>query len=374
MNRLFIIVPIVVVALLVIVVLSGTFYIVDEGRQVVITQFGRIIGEPITEPGLHTKLPFVQTANYFEKRLLDWEGDRTVIKTVEQKFISIEVFARWRITDPKLYLQTVAGRFEVASSRLDAIIDPIVRDVMANFELRELVRSDTERVIYERVLRGTTEAGEALPAEIDFSGASGALTAEQLEALAVSAAEEAEGGAEQEAPDIFQDLARQERELFELRAWRIENGRNYITREVFERAGTQVERFGIELVDVRILRINYLPETRQQVFNRMIADRQRVTARYISEGQQRSAELRGTKDRLVREIQSLAQEQELLILGEGEAQSIQIYADAYNQDSEFYRFYKTLETLRTTMDADTWLILSTDSEFYSILQRLEVRR
>lgn len=376
MNRLMIIVPIVVVLLIVLIVLSGALYIIDESKQVVITQFGKIIGEPITEPGLHIKMPFVQEANYFEKRLLDWEGEKTVIKTVEQKFIYVEVYARWRIADPKLFLQTVAGRFEIASSRLDAIIDPIVRDVIANYELRELVRSDTERVIYERVLKGTTEAAEAIETGGDIPLTPGALTEEQLQAQA-DEAERVRDEEEQEErafQDLFESIDEQEKELFELLAWRIEKGREFISQEIFRKAKEQVTRFGIDLVDVRILRINYQPETRQQVYNRMIAERQRVTARYISEGEQKSAELLGTKDRLVKEIQSKAREQELKILGEGEAQAINIYAEAYSRDSAFYGFYKTLETLRNTVDEGTWLILSTDSELYRILKSVGALR
>jgi len=370
MNRQLIVIGIVVaVVLIAVIIFSGAVYIVDESEQAVITQFGKIIGEPITEPGLHFKTPWIQEARKFDKRLLDWEGEKTVIKTVEQKFIYVEVFARWRITDPKLFLETVAGSFEIASSRLDAIIDPVVRDVIANYELSELVRSDTDRVIYERVIKGTSEYGEPvkrgqIPEEV-------ARQAEPTVAVETTGDETSE---EKPGDNIFKGIDAQERDLFEFRARRIEKGRFHITQEIFRKAKKEVERFGIELADVRILRINYQPETRNQVYNRMIAERKRVTARYISQGQQKSAELLGTKDRMQREIDSKAREQELRILGEGEAEAIATYAAAYNRDPAFYRFYKTLETLKTTVDKGTWLIISTDSDFYKILNRLGALR
>ena len=361
MNRTIIFVAIAVVALVAIVILSGAFYIVDEAEQVVITQFGKIIGEPVTEPGLHFKTPFIQEAKTFPKRLLDWEGEKTVIKTIEQKFIYVEVFARWRVTDPKLFLQTVAGRIEIAQSRLDAVIDPIVRDVIAKYELAELVRSDTERTIYERVLKGTSTTGEAVEVED---------VPEDIVTTPTTAAAQEQP---EEVEDIFQSIDEQESQLFEMRASRITQGRTFITQEIFRKAKEQVDRFGMDIADVRILRINYQPQTRTQVYNRMIAERKRVTARYISEGQQKSAELLGSKDRLLKEIESKAQEQELRILGEGEATAVATYAAAYNADPEFYKFYKTLETLKATVDETTWLILSTDSEFYRILTRLTQR-
>jgi membrane protease subunit HflC len=370
-NKILIIIGVIVVAFLAIFMLSGAVYIVAENEQAVITQFGKIIGDPITEPGMHFKTPFIQEARMFEKRILDWEGEKTVIKTVEQKFIYVEVYGRWRITDPRLFLQTVAGSFEVASSRLDAIIDPIVRDVIAKYELSELVRSDTQRVIYERVIRGTTDVGEAVDIDTVPMTSAATLTQSQLETRQREASQqpktEAEGETEE---DVFSGIDAQERQLFELRARRIEKGRFFITQEIMRKAKEQVKRFGIDLVDVRILRINYQPETRNQVYNRMIAERKRVTARYISEGQQKAAELLGTKDRLQREIDSMAREQELRILGEGEATAITTYATAYNKDPGFYKFWKGLETLKATVDKDTWMILSTNSEFYRILKSL----
>lgn len=344
-KQLMIIIPIAVVALIIVLAASGAFYTIDESEQVVITQFGKIIGDVITEPGLHVKMPFIHEANYFDKRLLDWEGEKTVSKTLEQKFINVEVYARWRISDPKLLLQTVSGRIETAQSRLDAVIDPIVRDVIARYELKELVRSDRENPILEKVLKGS------IAADIAREGGD----------------EEAQAEAENEEGDVS-SLLSYEQEIYEERESWIEHGRDKITREIFESARTEVTRFGIELADVRIKRINYQPETRRQVYNRMIAERRREEALYISQGEQQAAEINGRRDREVKTIQSQAQEALLKILGEGEAQAIETYARAYQKDAAFYKFYKMLETLRNTVSEETWLILSTDSEFYSIFR------
>lgn len=347
--KMIIIVAAVIVALLIIVVVSGAFYIVDESQQAVITQFGRIIGDPITEPGLHIKAPFIQEANRFDKRLLDWEGEKTVSKTKEQKFISVEVYARWRITDPKLFLTTVAGRMETALSRLDAIIDPIVRDVIARYTLNELVRSDTEKPIIEKVLKGSMAAPSASLRD-------------------QSERESAEPPAE--TGETVEDLLSTEQDIYEERESWISQGRDKITGEIFEIAKEKVTQFGIDLVDVRVKRINYQPETRRQVYNRMIAERKREEALYISQGQQEAAEIQGRKDREIKLIQSKSEEAVLRILGEGEARAIETYAAAYNRDAAFYQFYKTLETLRQTLNKESILILSTDSEFYRILKDL----
>jgi membrane protease subunit HflC len=329
-KKLILIIPIVIVALGFLLSASGTIYTIDESQQVVITQFGEIIGDPITEPGLRFKMPFIQDANYFDKRLLDWEGEKTVSKTKEQKFISVEVYARWRIVDPKVFLQSVAGREETAQSRLDATIDTVVRDIIARYELSELIRSDIENPIVEKVMKGTQASTD--------------IADQAIENILTSS-----------------DSAYEERES------RIQHGREKITGEIFATAKERVTRFGIELADVRIKRINYQPETRRQVYNRMIAERRREEALYISEGQQIAAEIAGRKDREIKTIQSEAQEKVLKILGEGEALAIATYAAAYQRDAGFYKFYKSLETLKLTINDDTMLILSTDGDLYRIL-------
>lgn len=343
MNKLVIIVAVVIIALVVIVIASGAFYTIDESQQVLITQFGEIIGDPIVEPGLHYKTPFIQDANYYDKRLLEWEGEKTVSKTKEQKFINVAVYARWKIVNAKLYRETVSGLFEIASGRLDAIIDPIVRDVIAEYTLTELVRSDTEKVLIERVLKENVQDSEVAIEEAEVTDTREKSILERLD------------------------------ELFEKRESRIQKGRSFIAGEILRKAKGQIAGFGIELVDVRMLSINYQPQTRQQVYRRMIAERNTITALYLSDGESLAAEWQGRKARRVLQIQSAAEKRVQELIGQGEAQAIETYANAYNRDAEFYKFYQTLETLKQTVDNQTWLILSTDSDFYKLLKSLPAR-
>jgi membrane protease subunit HflC len=301
-NTQILLVIVIVVILFALFTLGGSFYIVDESEQVVITQFGKIIGDPIDDPGLHFKMPFIHDANYFDKRLLDWEGEKTVSKTKEQKFISVEVYARWRITNPKLFLQTVSGRIETAMSRLDALIDPVVRDVIARYTLNELVRSDTEKAIIERTLKDATKAINQ-------------------EAIIAGETSQTSGDQDSSGEDAY-DV----REIF------ITQGRDMITKEIFDTAKAQVTRFGIELADVRMIRINYQPETRAQVFKRMIAERNVERDLYISQGEQKAAEIRGKKEFEIKKIQADAAKRVLEIKGEADAEAIMKYANAYSKD------------------------------------------
>lgn len=361
MNKQTIVIAVIVVlAIVALVVLSEAVYIIDETEQVVITQFGKIIGEPITQPGLHVKIPFLQQVNTFEKRLLDWKGEKTVSKTMEQKFINVEVYARWKIIDARTFLQSVSGRIQTALSRLDATIDPIVRDVIARYELKDLVRSDTEKPMIVKVLSGVSSSAAEL------------LDTDVLE-------QEQEGSTGESDPRTSVDMLSQsfkdlEEQIYDQIPDKIEFGRGRIVDEITKAAQSQVGRYGIELVDVRIKRINYQPETRRQVYNRMIAERRSIEALYISQGEQQAAEIQGRKDREVKLIQSRADEIVLKTLGEGEAEAIQIYADAYERDAEFYKFYKSLETLRQTVSDQTMLILSTNSEFYRIFRQVGFAR
>lgn len=358
MNRTMIIVLSAAVALIFLVVIWNTFYIIDESHQVVITQFRKVIGDPITEPGLHMKIPFVHEANYFDKRLLDWEGDKTEVKDSERQFILVEVYARWRIADPTQYLIRVQGKFEIASSRLDAVIDPIVRNVIAENPLREVVRSDTEKTIKEG---GTKTVVAKIPEETETSDES---------AYEV----EVEPSADRDNPDADQEgdgISREEQGVS------ITVGREKIASIILERAKEVVIEYGIELVDVRFKRINYVPETRAEVFNRMVSERKKQSAKYLALGRGEAARIIGRKDGEVREIRSEAEEQVLDIIGEGEAKAIEIYKAAYDQDNtsrDFYKFYKTLETLKKTVGSDTWLILSTDSDLFGIIKSLEALR
>lgn len=295
---------------LIIVVLDAT-YIISETNQVIILQFGKPIGDAVTKPGLHIKVPFIQKTNYFEKRWLEWNGDANQIPTKDKKFIWIDTYARWRISDPLTFFQRVRDE-RGAQSRLDDIIDGETRNAIAKYILDEVVRSTN------RAFEVTEEAG-----------------------------------------------ALSEREV----AVTIEIGRDRITDIILEAASKVTPGFGIELKDVRIKRLNYIEEVQQEVFGRMIAERQRIAAKYRSEGDGRSAEIRGGKDRELKRIQSEAYKTTQEIKGTADAEATKIYAEAYNLDPEFYQFMKTLETYRTIMDKETLILLSTDTEFLKYLKQ-----
>ncbi|HHF42442.1 MAG: protease modulator HflC [Candidatus Aminicenantes bacterium] len=297
--------------LVILIVLTDALYIVSETNQVIITQFGEPIGGAITEPGLHIKVPFIQKANYFEKRWLEWDGDANQIPTKDKKYIWVDTYARWRIKDPLVFFQRVRDE-RGAQSRLDDIIDGETRNAIANFDLIEIVRSSNRKF----------ELTEDL-AKLDIASS---------------------------VPEIHV-------------------GREKIARLILEKASKITLEFGVELKDVRIKRVNYVEEVQKKVFDRMIAERKRIASLYRSEGDGKSAEIRGQKERELKKITSEAYRQAQEIMGKADAEATRIYAQAYNLDPEFYQFMKTLEVYRQTFDAETWLILSTDSEFFKYLKR-----
>jgi membrane protease subunit HflC len=298
------------VLLLGIVTLSSAFYTVAETEQVVITQFGEPIGEAITAPGLHVKAPFAQEANVFDKRWLEWTGNPNQVPTRDKKYIWVETYARWRVANPLLFFQRLRDE-RGAQSRLDDIIDGETRNVIASHNLIEVVRT-------------TNRAFEK--------------------------AEEAE--------DVMEAEAMRQVELV----------RDKITSLILERASHIVHDYGIELVDVQIQRVNYIESVQAKVFDRMISERKRIADRHRSEGQGKSAEIRGKKERELKVIESEAYRRTQEIQGRGDAEATTIYADAYNRDRELYRFAKTMETYRATINADSWLVLSTDAELFRYLQ------
>jgi membrane protease subunit HflC len=297
-------------AFLLLIVLLNAFYVVSEKNQVIITQFGEPIGNAITLPGLHLKTPFIQKANYFEKRWLEWDGDANQIPTKDKKYIWVDTYARWRISDPLVFFQRVRDE-RGAQSRLDDIIDGETRNAVANFDLIEIVRSSNRE--FE-----VTEETEIL----DLSSA---IT-------------------------------------------KIQTGREKIAQIILENSSQTTPEIGVELKDIQIKRVNYVDEVQQKQFDRMISERQRIASKYRSEGDGKSAEIRGQKERELKKIQSEAYRQAQEIKGKADAQATQIYAQAYNLDPEFYQFMKTLEVYRTIMDKETWLLLSTDSEFLRYLK------
>lgn len=301
----------VVAVLLAIAVLSG-LYVVNETEQVIITQFGDPVGDAVDQPGLHFKVPFIQKAHRFDKRFLEWDGDADEFTTRDKRFIFVDTMARWQITDPLLFFQRLRDE-RGAQSRLDDILDGETRNAVANHELVEIVRSSNRN----------PERDPSLP-EADF----------------------------QEFEDI-------------------EVGRDEIRGEILAAARSRTTDLGLEILDVRLKRINYTEEVRRKVYDRMIAERQRIITRYRSEGEGEAAEIRGQRDRDLARIQSEAYRRAEEIRGEADGEATAIYADAYDQNAQsrdFYGFIKTLETYEQTVDPETVLVLSTDGELYRVMK------
>jgi modulator of FtsH protease HflC len=297
-------------ALLAIAALYSAFYTVSETQQVVVTQFGEPIGQAVIRPGLHVKVPFAQEANVFDKRWLEWNGNANQVPTRDKKYIWVETYARWRIANPLLFFQRLRDE-RGAQSRLDDIIDGETRNVIANHNLIEVVRTGNRA--FER--------------------------AEEVE-------------------DVMEAEAMRQVEL----------GRDKITRLILARASQVVPDYGIELVDLQIQRVNYIESVQTKVFDRMISERKRIADRHRSEGQGKSAEIRGKKERELKVIESEAYRKTQEIMGRGDAEAASIYAGAYNRERELYRFLRTMETYRTTVDKDSWLVLSTDADLFRYLQ------
>lgn len=293
---------------------SGALFIIDETKQVVITQFGRPVGNPIVSSGLHFKTPLVQEAHYFEKRILNWDGDPNQIPTKDKKYIWVDTTARWKITDALKFLQSVGNEMG-AQSRLDDIINSATRDAVTNHLLVDAVRNSN------RILESKDLGDDAIVGE------------EALE--------------------------------------RIEVGRLKLTRAILEKAKVLAPQYGIEIVDVRIKRVNYVEDVRNKVYDRMIAERKRAAEKYRSEGLGKSAEIQGQVGKELKQISSEAYRQAQGIIGKADAEAIGIYAASYSQDAEFYSFLKTLETYKNTIDENSSIILTTDSDYYKYLKGLE---
>ena len=299
---------VVILLLFVIAVLSGTFYVVDETEQVVITKFGKPV-KTVTTAGLKIKIPFIHNVNRFEKRLLEWNGNPTEISAKDKVFIQIDTFARWRIVDPLKFFVSVRNEYG-AQARLDNIIDAATRDFITSNMLIEVVRSTNRKMeVLEEELERSTSIGDS-----------------------------------------------------------IQTGREAISRGILEASATKTQEYGIELVDVRIKRINYIESVRRKVFERMITERQRIAEKYRSQGQGKRAEIEGDRQKELQKIRSEAYRRAQEIKGRADAEAIKIYASAYEQDPEFYSFLKTLETYRSTIDNKSWLLLTTDNEFLKYLK------
>ena len=301
-----------------ITLLSAT-YLVDEAEQVVILQFGKPVGKPISEPGLHFKVPFIQDVLRYDKRLIAWDGEPNQIPTRGREFISIDTTARWRIVDPLQFLKSVRDE-QRAQSRLDDIIDSTVRDKISSTELTEIVRSKDWEV-----------------------------TKEDLERVR---------GMQPDAD---------ESSLTE----KIREGRNTLTRAILEQASKGMPaRYGIELVDVRIKRLNYITTVREQVFQRMVSERQRVAEQFRSEGQGEASRIRGETSRQLATIRSEAKRKAEGIRGEADAEATRVYNEAYTADTKFYALLRTLESYEKTLGKQTVLLISSQSDYFKVLRNM----
>jgi membrane protease subunit HflC len=288
-----------------IVLVYSSAYVVDETEQVVITQFGKLVDKPVTTPGLNFKIPFIQKTTYFPKNLLTWDGDPGQVPTKDKTYIWVDTFARWKIVDPIKYFQTVNNEF-AALERLDDIIDPAMRNLITSYPLVESVRNSSRSM------------------------------------------------------DTFESVVDEKRKRVQ---YKIDLGRDEITKRIVKQARVKLSPFGIELVDVKIKRINYIESVRLAVYNRMIAERNQIAEKYRAEGKGEASNIRGEKEKELQVITSQAYKTSQILKGEADAKATQIYADAYSVDVDFYEFLKAMDVYKKTMTKESTLILSTDSDF-----------
>jgi membrane protease subunit HflC len=310
--------PLIIIGIILIVgivVFRASIFTLDQAEQAVIVQLGAPVGEPITTPGLHFKLPFVQEVRRFDKRLLSWDGDPNQIPTRGEQFISVDTTARWRIADPLTFMQRVQNE-RGATLRLNDILDSIVRDHISANDLVDIVRSKDWKVSEEDLERAQV-VGEG-----------------------------------------DEEILLQE----------VKTGREEITRSILEQASKQMPELGIELVDIRIKRVDYVEAVQQRVFERMIAERQRIAEQFRSEGEGRAAEIDGTTQRSLAEIQSEARREAEVIRGRADAEAARIYSESFGSDPEFYGFLRTLESYSKSLGNQSTLLLGADSDYFRYLR------
>ena len=319
MNRLLII-----VAGLLAFVLFNAFYTVGEAQQVILTQFGKPVGAPVTAAGLKMKVPFIQEVNRIDKRILEWDGSPSDMPTKDKLYISVDLFARWRIIDPLAYFLRLRDE-RSALSRLDDILGSETRNAVAKHELIEIVRTTKNRgPLKDPVL---TETGDVA----DENSSVGTLVP-------------------------------------------IHKGRVLVEQEIFKAAAEKVKVFGVELLDIRFKRINYNASVEPKIYERMISERRQIAERFRSEGNGEAARIRGNMTRDLNRIQSEAYRKVEETRGEGDAKAAEIYANAYNKTpaaADFYAFTRTMDAYQAILTPDTNLILSTDSEVFSLLKQTE---
>ena len=303
--------------------LYQSLFTVNQAEQVIITQFGKPVGDPITSPGLNFKMPFVQQVNSFDKRYLAWDGPMVEMSTKDKTYVQVDTFARWRITDPMRYYLRLRDE-RSAQSRLEDILGSETRTAIARHELIEVVRSEKDRKPMQDESLGPL-AGE---------GSIGVLRP-------------------------------------------IKVGRGAIEKDVFNAAAPKLAEFGIELLDVRFKRINYNHEVLERIYQRMISERLQIAQRFRSEGEGEAARINGNKERDLNEIKSAAYKRVQEIQGEADAKATEIYALAFAQtgeSAEFYKFQKSMETYRKIINPDSTVVLSTHSDLYGLLKLIEQKK
>lgn len=319
MNRsLNALIAVAVLLVLGVIVLSQSLYIVEETEQAIITQFGEIKGEPITEAGLHWRTPFIQTVNKLDRRILSWDGESSELPTKDKLFIRIDSYARWRISDPQQFFLRLRNE-RTALSRLDDLLDSAARESIANHVLLEIVRSENREVRLDEQLK-------------------------QLDSDVIGRLDD------------------------------ISVGRDRIEGMIVASAQPTLSGLGIELLDLRIKRLNYNENVQRQIFQRMISEREQIAARFRSEGEGEAARILGQRDRELRNIDSEAYRQVQEIMGEADAEASAIYAAAYGSSAEvesYYEFIKSMETLEATLAKDTMIILSTNSDLFKFMKGLK---
>ncbi len=303
-----------IVGIILLALLVGGTYIVNEQEQVVITQLGRPVGEAVVTPGMKFKVPFIQKANYFEKRYMEWDGDPNQVPTKDKKYIFVDTYARWQITDPLQFFKRLENE-RGAQSRLDDILDGETRNFIANNNIEEAVRSSNRVPMMNDTLNGLVDS-----------------------------------------------------------LIHIENGRQQIQQQILASANKQTKDLGITILDFRFKRINYVQEVQDQVYERMKSERFRIADKFRSEGQGEASRINGEKERELLTIQSEAFKTAEEIKGRADAKAANIYANAYNyspQSRELYSFLKSMETFEYVFDDETSVILSTDSELFKYLKSMK---
>src|SRR3954463_14042792 len=295
------------------------FYTVHQTEQVIITQFGKPVGDPTTEPGLYFKIPFIQEVNRLDKRFLEWDGLPVAIPTRDKTYIHVDTYARWRIADPTTYFVRLRDE-RSAQSRLEDILGSETRNAIAKHDLIEIVRTDKERKpVHDESLK---------------TGPVGMGTIGVLQPIAY--------------------------------------GRLKVEEEIKKAAAVKLAEFGVDLLDLRLRRVNYNPDVLDRIYQRMISERRQIAQRFRSEGEGEAARIAGQKERDLNEIQSTAYRKVQEIRGESDAKATEIYARAYTQNpqaAEFYGFLKSMETYRRSLGKDATIVLSTDSDLFSLFKR-----